>query len=111
MPTSTKAERRDYQVRAVPTFAKGLKVVCWRDIMQADHLSISGAQQVAGDLRLLLETKRMAAGENGPSWQAICAWIPRTERLEVPGPGKDEIWTADSTWGDVADGLQACLEV
>ena len=107
----TKAKRWHYQTRAGPTFAKGLKVVCWRDIMQADNLWISGAQQVAGDLRLLLETKRMAAGENGPSWQAICAWIPRTERLEVPGPGKDEIWTADSTWGDVADGLQACLEV
>lgn len=107
----TEAKRWDYQARVGPTFAKGLKVVCWRDILQADKLSISGAQQGAGDLRLLLETKRTAAGENRPSWQAICAWIPRTERLEVPGPGEDEIWTADSTWGDVADGLQACLEV
>jgi len=109
-----KAERRDYSVRAGPTFAKGLKVVCWRDVMQADDLRITGAEQVAGDLRLLLETKRMAAGANGPSWQALCAWIPRSERLEVPAPpapGKDEIWTADSTWGDVADGLQPCLEV
>src|SRR4051794_17333573 len=54
----TKARRRDYQARIGPTFAKGLKVVCWRDMMQADSLWISGAQQGAGDLRLLLETKR-----------------------------------------------------
>ena len=107
----TKAKRWDYSVRVGPTFAKGVKVVCWRDIMQADDLRISDARKVAGGLRLLLETRATPAGQNGPGWRAICAWIPRTERLEVPGPGKDEIWTADSTWGDVADGLQASLDV
>lgn len=107
----TGAGRRDYQARIGPTFAKGLKVACWRDITQADTLSISSAQQVAGDLRLLLETKPTAAGENEPSWQGIGAWIPRSQRLEIPGPGKDEIWAADATWGDVADGLQASMEV
>jgi hypothetical protein len=107
----TPAKRWDYQARVGPTFAKRLKVVCWRDVTQADNLGISGAQQVVGDLRLLLETRPTATGENAPSWQAFCAWIPRTERLEVPGPGKDDLWVADSAWGDVADGLQACLEV
>jgi len=107
----TNAQRRDFQVRVGPAFAKSAKVVCWRDVMQADNLSISGAEQLAGDLRLVLETKRMAAGGNGASWQAVCAWIPRTERLEVPAPGNIEVWTADSTWGDVADGLQPCLHV
>jgi hypothetical protein len=107
----TKAKRADYQVRVGPTFDNGVKVVCWRDIKQADWLHISGAQKVAGGLRLLLETKETPADGNGPGWKATCAWIPRAERLEVPGPGKDEIWAADSTWGDVADGLQASLEV
>ncbi len=107
----TKAERGDYSVRMGPSFAKGVKVVCWRDLTQADSLRISGAERAAGHLRLLLETKPIEAGANGPNWQAICAWIPRTERLEVPAPGKDEIWTADATWGDVTDGLQPRLEV
>lgn len=99
-------------------FEQGLQVVCWRDIHTADTLQINGAEQVAGSrsgkrntLRLALEVTIGVAKANSQAWKASCVWIPRAPRIEVPGPGKDEIWQANSTWGDVADGLQASLEV
>ena len=99
-------------------FKQGMQVVCWRDIHTADTLKINGAEQVAGSrsgkrntLRLALEVTIGVAKANAKAWKASCVWIPRAPRIEVPGPGKDEIWQANSTWGDVADGLQASLEV
>ncbi|MCU0248533.1 MAG: DUF1080 domain-containing protein [Bryobacter sp.] len=93
-------------------------MVCWRDIHTADILQINGAEQVAGSLsgkrdtlRLALEVTIGVAKANAQAWKASCVWIPRAPRIEVPGLGKDEIWRADSTWGDVADGLQASLVV
>jgi len=99
-------------------FKQGMQVVCWRDIHTADTLKINGSEQVAGSgsgkrdtLRLGLEVTIGFAKANARAWKASCVWIPRVPRIEVPGPGKDEIWRADSAWGDVADGLQASLEV
>jgi hypothetical protein len=97
----------------LPDFSSGLKVVCWRDIFSADTLQINGAVQVSGsDIpRLDLQVLSVDADKNIQTWKALGVWIPRTARLAVPGPGKDEIWTADDKGRDVADGLQACLQV
>jgi len=99
-------------------FEQGMLVVCWRDLFSADTLRIAGAEQTAGSgsgkrntARLDLHVVRQEADRNVPTWKACGVWMPRVARLEVPGPGKDEIWRADATWGDVADGLQASLEV
>jgi hypothetical protein len=59
----------------------------------------------------MLEVKEGPADRNPPAWKGYCAWIPRTDRLEVPGPGEGETWVADGKGGGVADGLQACLQV
>jgi hypothetical protein len=98
-----------------------MQVVCWRELTAADSLRITGVQQTAGGgsgkrdkFRLDLEVKQNNANRNARAWQACCVWIPRANVLEVPGigkDGKDEIWTADKNGRDVADGLQACLEV
>jgi hypothetical protein len=102
-------------------FTQSMQVVCWRDITGADTLRITGVKQTAGSLsgkrnkfHLDLEVERGVARRNIQAWKACCVWIPRADVLEVPGvgkDGKDEIWTADDKGRDVADGLQACLEV
>jgi RNA polymerase sigma-70 factor (ECF subfamily) len=102
-------------------FERGMQVVCWRDLTAADSLRITGVQQTAGGgsgkrdkFRLDLEVKQNNADRHARDWKACCVWIPRVASVEVSGSGKDgkeEIWTADKKGRDVADGLQACLEV